>query len=88
MAEDDFSILLRISDRTAPNAKKWLLSLPPGSRQAEIRRVLELYVTSDADAGWPGRSGGVEKAPERKGWSGLKEDTDKPSSAKPVSRVK
>ncbi|MGI9490704.1 MAG: hypothetical protein ACR2RF_33380 [Geminicoccaceae bacterium] len=88
MADDDFSILLRISDRTAPNAKKWLLSLPPGSRQAEIRRVLELFIASEADAGWPGRSAPTETAPERKGWQGLKDDADKPTMAKPVSRVK
>lgn len=88
MADDDFSILLRISDRTAPNAKKWLLSLPPGSRQAEIRRVLELYVASEANAAWPGRSAPTEKASEPKGWQGLKDETDKPIMAKPVSRVK
>ncbi|MGI9484283.1 MAG: hypothetical protein ACR2RF_00050 [Geminicoccaceae bacterium] len=88
MAEDDFTMPLRISDRTAPKTKKWLLAMPSGQRAAAVRAVLEDHMTKEGEtAGWAGHGGAAKAAPEGKGWPGLKEGSEESKSAKLESRV-
>ncbi len=71
MADDDWTMSLRISEKTCPRAKKWLLEMPSGARQAAIRAVLEEHLARQETS-----SSTVQPAPiDPKGWGGLKDDT-------------